>query len=133
MKYRCTNGTLSDGSSTYTCPPKSKNCYPDSYTYCRKLSATQKRKIIIGGVISVILSLIVSGILSRIPLIGELGALAINISLLLIIGVVVYIVYNNSKVNEKPNSYQHLYPLACNKEFYSNLNNVYTIACPMEN
>jgi len=116
QKYTCTNGTKSDGSKTFTCPKDGKNCYPDSYTYCRELSSEQKRNLIIGGVVALIVSLIVSGLLSRVPLIGPLGALAINLMLLVIIGVVIYIVYNNSKVKEKANSYQHpseVYPPSC--------------------
>ncbi len=133
-KYPCTNGSLKDGSSTYTCPSNGKNCYPDSYTYCHELSSDQKRRLIIGGVIGVVLALIVSGFLSRIPLIGALGALAINVVLLVVIGVVVYILYENSKVKQKPNSYQppsSVYPLACESEFYVNPGTVYPMACPM--
>ena len=134
QKYPCTNGNLKDGSKTYTCPPHGENCYPDSYTYCHKLSSDQKRRLIIGGVIGVVLALVVSGLLSRIPLIGPIGALAINIVLLLIIGVAVYVAYENSKVKQKHNSYQapsSVYPLACNCEFYSYPNMVYPMACPM--
>lgn len=104
--YTCTNGTKKDGAKTYTCPKDGKNCYPDSYTYCRELSSIQKRNLIIGGVVGFVLALIVSGLLAHVPLIGKLGALAINLVLLIIIGVVIYIVYNNSKVDQKPNSYQ---------------------------
>ena len=134
-KYTCTNGSLKDGSNTYTCPSSNdKNCYPDSYTYCHELSSDQKRRLIIGGIIGVVLALIVSGFLSRIPLIGALGALAINVVLLLIIGAVVYVVYKNSKVKEKPNSYHSpsgVYPLACDREFYADPGTVYPMACPM--
>ena len=134
QKISCTNGSLKDGSKTYTCPSHGENCYPDSYTYCHKLSSDQKRRLIIGGVIGVVLALIVSGLLSRIPIIGHLGALVINLALLAIIGAVVYIVYNNSKVKEKPNSYQSpssVYPLACDCEFYVNPGTVYPMTCPM--
>ncbi len=117
QKYTCTNGTKSDGSKTFTCPKNGKNCYPDSYTYCRELSSNQQRNLIIGGIVGLVLALIISGLLSRVPLIGPLGALAINLVLLIIIGVTVYIVYNNSKVKEKPNSYQSpssIYSPSCN-------------------
>ena len=116
QKYTCTNGTKSDGSKTFTCPKNGKNCYPDSYTYCRELSSGQKRNLIIGGVAGLLFAIVVSGLLSRVPIIGSLGALAINLVLLVIILVVVYIIYNNSKIKEKPNSYQaprNLYPLSC--------------------
>ena len=99
--YSCTNGTLKDGSKTYTCPSNGKNCYPDSYTYCRKLSKDQERNLLIGGVSSLIIALLISALLAKIPIIGTLGALAINIALLLIIGGVCYIVYNNNKINPK--------------------------------
>ena len=122
---KCTNGTIADRSKkSYTCPPKAdtKNCYPDSYTYCNKLSSAQKRNLIIGGIIGLVLALVVSALLSRIPLIGRLGALVINLALLLVVGGVVYIVYMNSRVTEKHSSYIHpsqVYQPACTSEFYS--------------
>ena len=132
----CTNGTIADGSKkTYICPDKTdpKNCYPDSYTYCNKLSSEQKRNLIIGGIVGLVLALIVSALLSRVPLIGGLGAFAINIALLLVVGGVIYIVYMNSKVAEKPSSYIHpsqVYQPACTSEFYSTMmSDVYPLAC----
>ncbi len=119
-QYSCTNGTLKDGSKTFTCPENGKDCYPDSYTYCNKLSHDQRNRLLIGGVIGVVLAIIVSGLLSRIPIIGEIGSFVFNLVFVIIIGIVLVVVYNNSKVKEKPNSYQSpssVYPLGCDCDF----------------
>lgn len=102
--YSCTNGTLKDGSKTYQCPSQEdeKYCYDNSYTYCKKLTSTQIRNLIIIGVTAFIVVIIINSILSRIPIIGFLISLAINLLVLGVVGIIVYVVYMNYKTKPNP-------------------------------
>ena len=92
----CTNGSIKDGSHTVKC--SGTKCYTDSYTYCKKLTKGQIRALIILGVVGLIVACTISYFLSWIPILGRIGALLINVALLIILAIVIYIVYNNSKV-----------------------------------
>ena len=96
----CSNGSIKDGSKKVTC--SGTKCYPDSYTYCNKLTKGQITTLIIIGVVGLIATSIVSYFLSWIPILGRIGALLINLSLLVILAIVIYVVYNNSKAKPKP-------------------------------
>jgi len=133
IKVPCTNGSLKDGSSSATC--SGAQCYPNSYTYCKKLTSAQRKGLLIGGIVSALVALVISALLARIPVIGPIGALIINISLLVLIGVVLYAVYNNTKAtkghSEAFRSPSQVYPLACDAEFYGT-SDVYPLACDAE-
>jgi hypothetical protein len=132
IKVPCTNGSRKDGSSSATC--SGAQCYPNSYTYCKELTSAQRNGLIIGGIVSALVALIVSALLSHVPVIGPIGALIINIALLVLIGVVLYAIYNNARAKGKPETFSdpnQVYPLACDAEFYGT-SNVYPLACDAE-
>ena len=102
--YKCKNGSLKDGSPTYQCPPPSPSlpeheiCVDNSPIFCKlSLTSTQKRNLIIIGVVGFIVSAIISSLISRIPIIGIVGSLLINLIMLGVVGIVIYIIYLNYK------------------------------------
>jgi len=97
----CTNGSIKDGSKTVTCQTSDKDCFPDSYTYCKKLSTSQIVVLAAIGVAGLCVLGLVNWILSKLPLIGGLLKLVINLITLGIIAVVVYMVYENYKAKPK--------------------------------
>jgi hypothetical protein len=110
--YKCKNGSLKDGSPTYQCPPspspslpEHEICVDNSPIFCKlSLTPTQKRNLIIIGVVGFIVAAIISSLISRIPIIGIFGSLLINLIILGIVGIVIYIIYSNYKPKPKPST-----------------------------
>ena len=61
----CTNGSIKDGSKTVTCRTSDKDCFPDSYTYCKKLSTSQIVVLAAIGVAGLCVLGLVNWILSK--------------------------------------------------------------------
>lgn len=93
----CTNGSLKDGSGQVTCESDDSKCYDNSYTYCRELTREQIAVLIAIGVVGLVVVSFLTYFLRKIPLIGGLGALAINLAVLVLIAITIYVVYNNYK------------------------------------
>jgi uncharacterized membrane protein YkgB len=99
----CTNGSKKGDkpmTKIYCDKDDEKECFDNSYKYCNELGNSQK--IIIGLTIfvSLIILAIINSIIARIPVLGSLGVLAINLVTLAVLSVIVFMIYTNIKIKQ---------------------------------